>query len=60
MIEMTLNTHNDEKLDKKEAMLKVLEWKYNFHMEQANKTKQEIEEMKKEIYMIKEVIKWLK
>ena len=50
MIEMTLNTHNDEKLDKKEAMLKILEWKYNFHMEQANKTKQEIEEMKKEIY----------
>ena len=50
MIEMTLNTHNDEKLDKQEAMLRVLEWKYQFHIEQANRTQQQIEQMRREIY----------
>ena len=50
MIEMTLNTHNTEKLDKQEAMLRVLEWKYQFHIEQANRTQQQIEQMRREIY----------
>lgn len=50
MIEMTLKPRDTSKLSGKEKILKNLEWKYNFHMEQAQKVKQQIDEIKGDIY----------